>query len=94
MKTYESISFDKKTYKGRSLDIKGWGHYLIASTSLQKKLLDEDGDYRSEEAQIIDEQIFFFIPLNHYKFSDKELEKQILKTVSLKTPISPNRFSQ
>ncbi len=81
MRTYEHIAFENKEYKCRRINIKGWGNYLVASTFLQKKLINEECQYNSDEARIIDEGIFFFINPNYYKLHDSKLAKEILKSL-------------
>jgi hypothetical protein len=81
MKTYEYIAFNNKVYKGRRVKIKGWGNYLVASTLLNRKLMDTNSNYTSTEAKRVDEGIFFFINPNDFKLSDKYLARIILKSL-------------
>ena len=81
MKTYESIIFNDRTYKGRRINIEGYGNYLVASRSLSNNLLDENYNYKSEEAKQVDENIFFFINPVDFKLSDALLAQTILKSL-------------
>ena len=73
----ETVMFDGKAYNTRSVCIKEFGYETIASETLEEKLLN-DGAYVSEEAQEVDEGIFFYVPdaiLNGY--TGKELSKYV-----------------
>ena len=55
------IVFEKRKYKFRQVQINNSGKFNIASTFLNRKLISDDGLYKSEEAKFIDENIYFFL---------------------------------
>jgi hypothetical protein len=55
------IIFQNISYKIRELNLPKFGDVLISTTSLIEKLFDLTGKYVSEEALLIDEQIFYFV---------------------------------
>ena len=81
MRTYESICYNQKEYKGRRLDIPGWGNYLVASTILESKIVDSNYEFVSKEAENVDEEIFFYIHPSDYKKTDSILALTILKSL-------------
>ncbi|MBD1435173.1 hypothetical protein H8B06_20305 [Sphingobacterium sp. DN00404] len=56
-----ALKFDQTTYLIRTITIPVFGEVDVASDLLNTKLLDENGEYISEEAGLIDEQIFFYV---------------------------------
>lgn len=81
MKTNDLIYFANRKYKCRRLKIKGWGEYLVASEFLQRKLLNSNFEYYSDEAREVDEAIFFFISSIDFGLSDKKLSEKIIKSL-------------
>lgn len=57
----EFITFQNQNFKVREIEISEFGNVLISTNSLNELLLNEDGSYSSKEAQVIDEQIFYFV---------------------------------
>lgn len=55
------IVFENKEFKIREIDLPDFGIVLISTNSLNELLLNENGNYTSEEAKIIDEKIFYFV---------------------------------
>lgn len=55
------IIFQNINYKIRELNLPKFGDVLISTTSLNEKLFDLTGKYVSDEALLIDEQIFYFV---------------------------------
>lgn len=77
----ETIQFQGKIYKTRIVNVKGFGERRIATESLQDALLS-DGKYVSENAKIIDENIFFYVEDKYIHFDDKALAANIYKNVA------------
>lgn len=75
------ITFENVVYPTICLNIKGFGWSTIAQKSLQEKLLVND-EYVSEEAQYIDEQIFFYVEDSVFnRYSPDELQKYVERNV-------------
>ncbi|HEY8690711.1 MAG TPA: hypothetical protein VIM07_15855 [Chitinophagaceae bacterium] len=68
----ETIEFQKKQYRIREINLPKFGEVLISTTSLNDVLL-KNGNYVSNEASTIDEQIFYFVNEREINFSDKKL---------------------
>jgi hypothetical protein len=66
------ITFNEKRYKLRIIEHPTLGLVNIATTKLGAKLLIDD-DYVNDEAQYIDEQIYFFIEPRQFGLSDERL---------------------
>ena len=57
------VIFAENMYLARKVTLEGYGSELMISTEdLETVLINEDGDYSSLEARLIDEQIFFYVP--------------------------------
>jgi RNase H-fold protein (predicted Holliday junction resolvase) len=78
----DPVQFNGETYARRVIHVNGFGDRIIAGTSLQEELLTEDGTYVSAEAQLIDEEIFFYIEDKYLNCSDMQLAKYVLKQVA------------
>ncbi|MDX2174274.1 MAG: hypothetical protein SFY56_14325 [Bacteroidota bacterium] len=68
-----SIHFQNKDFKVRELDLPEFGSVLISTTSLSNLIVDENGNYLSDEAIAIDEQLFFFVEENEIDLDENEL---------------------
>lgn len=78
----DSISFKGRPYRIRTLDFGGeFGINNIASEHLNELLIDSTGQYRSNEAESVDEQIFFFVPAASFRLSDDKLRTKILAEI-------------
>lgn len=79
---YDSIEFRGRSYRLRTLDFgKEFGVYNVASEHLNDLLIDATGQHRSEEAESIDEQIFYFVPAASFRLSDDKLRTKILAEI-------------
>lgn len=67
------INFQNKEFKIRELELPEIGNVLISTNSLNESLLNETGGYVSNEAIVVDENIFYFVNDNEMKLSDKDL---------------------
>lgn len=80
--TNDAIEFMGKSYGLRVVDFgEKWGTLSVASRNLNERLIDDNGQYVSSEAQSVDEQIFFFIAPAEFRLSDEALTTKILKEV-------------
>ena len=75
------IRFQDKTFKSRELSLPEFGEVLISTTELNNLLIDKTGSYSSTEAQLIDDQIFYFVEENEIELQDKDLESLIISQV-------------
>ena len=55
--------------------------YIIATEELEHDLLFDSESYNSEEAKLIDAQIFFFVPENILEKSDDIIEKYVMESL-------------
>lgn len=81
-KTETTIKFNKRNFKVRMLNIMDLGLVNICSTVLNRLLVSAEGEYVSEEAKYIDDQIFYFISPSDFRLPDKELACKILKDIN------------
>lgn len=56
------IKFDGKEYPTKLLNTPDFGEKLVSVESLEKSLHDAEGFYVSDEANEVDEKIFFYVP--------------------------------
>ena len=76
------IAFKGKNYPIRHVEVKGFGVEPIAPKSLQNALLKDDA-YVSNEARIIDEEIFFFVEDSVFnRYTTNELSAYVSRNVS------------
>ncbi len=77
------IVFDKVYYPVRELWINGYKKIVkISSEELNDVLLDSAGNYKSNEARMIDEQIFFFVPESMIvNYGDEEIKQYIYRSL-------------
>ena len=76
------VEFKGRVYALRLIDFgKDWGNYFVGSIHLNYLLFDEDEGYTCDQAQYVDELIFYFIPIHYFKLSDDELRDKILKEI-------------
>lgn len=59
MKT--EITFEGKQYQTKQIFIHKLGWVLIANMTLLDALMDEQGEWVSYEAEMVDEQIYFYV---------------------------------
>ena len=74
-----SITFENRKYRLREVEIDNIGKVNIASTKLNDKLISNEGTYTSNEAILVDEQIYFFVEQSKLKLSNQDLIKHIKK---------------
>lgn len=77
----DTINFQNKKFKIRELELPEIGNVLISTNSLNESLLNESGGYVSDEAIVVDENIFYFVNDNKIKLSNKELMNLIIKEI-------------
>ena len=72
-----TINFQNKEFKIRKIELPEFGNVFISVISLNELLLNKNGGYISEEANIIDEQIFYYVDDFEIEFDDEVLIKLI-----------------
>ncbi len=77
------ITFQNQNFKGREIEISEFGNVLISTNSLNKLLMNEDGSYSSNEAQVVDEQIFYFVEDHEIDLDEEVLIKAIALELKL-----------
>ena len=76
------IEFNGKEYPTKLLDIPNFGEKLVSVESLEESLHDAEGFYVSDEAQVVDEKIFFYVPDNVIDDDDESLTEFIEEIVN------------
>ena len=71
----QTIEFQNKEFKIREVYLHEFGNVIVSTISLNRQLLNKVGNYVSDEARFVDEQLFFFveeseIDLPEYKLID------------------------
>ena len=68
------------------LDRPRW--YLVGTEGLQSQLLDDDGDYISEEAEYVDELIYYFIDDDELTLEQSILTSMVAKSTDTRPATS------
>lgn len=76
------IKFNGKEYPTKLLNIPNFGEMLVSVESLEKSLHNAEGFYVSDEAQVIDEKIFFFVPDDVIDKDEKEIVEFVEEVVN------------
>lgn len=76
-----TIKFQNIEYKVREIELPKIGNVFISTSTLNDALLNNGSDYVSEEAQSIDEDIFYYVEENEIELNEADL----IKLVSLQT---------
>jgi hypothetical protein len=79
----DKIIFDSKEYHIREIDFPETGCVLVSSITLNDVLLNDLGNYVSEEANTIDEQIFYFVEEEMLQLEDSKLIEVIKNQLML-----------
>ena len=69
------IKFNGKEYSTKQVNVPDFGERLISVESLEESLMDAEGFYVSDEAQVIDEKIFFYVPDDVINKDEKAIAK-------------------
>lgn len=77
----DTINFQNNDFKIRELELPEIGNVLISTKALNESLLNESGGYVSDEAIVVDENIFYFVNDNEMKLSNKELMNLITEEI-------------
>ncbi|HET8828578.1 MAG TPA: hypothetical protein VFM79_04520, partial [Pelobium sp.] len=64
-----------KQFRVREIKLPDLGYVLVSTTNLNDVLMINGSEYVSDEAQKIDEQIYFFVEENEIELNEKELTK-------------------
>ncbi len=73
-----TIRFQEQKYTGRNIVLPHYGYVLIATTTLCALLLDDNSNYISKEARMVDEQILFFVDDSEISLPEKQFEQLLL----------------
>lgn len=77
---FNETSFNGNKYRYREVYVPGYGYKTVAGESLNEVLMNDDGDYVSHEARLIDEDIFCFVADRYLNsLSDKALGELVVK---------------
>jgi hypothetical protein len=76
------IEFNDKKYPTRLLNIPGFGAMLVSVESLEKSLHNAEGFYVSDEARLVDEKIFFYVPDDIIDDDDESLTEFVEEIVN------------
>jgi len=76
-----TVTFEDKSFITRTIHVPGWGEKTIGDLDMERVLVEEDV-FVSDEAENIDNDIFFYIEgWKLRSFSDDELSKAVAKEV-------------
>lgn len=73
------INFQNKKFPLRELEIYNSNSVFISTTELNNLLMTVNGCYVSNEAELIDENIYYYVEPHQISLSDKKLQKLIVK---------------
>ncbi len=76
-----SVTYRGRTYPCRVVDVQNYGERCVSVESLDKALFDDEGNYVSDKARLIDEDIFFFVPDNCITSGDEELATFVASSI-------------
>ena len=68
-----TIQFNNRDFRVKEIELPEFGNVLISTNTLNKLLLKEDGSYVSDEAEAVDEKIFYFVEDNEIELSQEEI---------------------
>lgn len=77
---FDIVTFNNREFPVRTLFMDNFGEVVISTEELNSCLMIE-GSYVSENAHLLDESIFFFIPKEIFKKSEKFVEQFILSNL-------------
>jgi hypothetical protein len=77
----ESVTFRNTEFEIKHLNLDNFGEVTIAQTALSELLILNGRSYRSEEARLLDEQIFYYVEPDEFNLSDKELAALIMNQI-------------
>lgn len=81
MENQKTITFNGVEYKVRGVRIPSSGYVEVSTVSLEKVLMDEDGLFVSDEAQEIDEGLFYYLEDDQIDMPEAELEQLLEKVL-------------
>jgi hypothetical protein len=76
MKYIGKINFDNRNYDCREINSK-FGCVTVASLGLCNALFDNECRFINEEAEKIDEMVFFYVPNEVLKSEEKSINKYL-----------------
>ena len=76
----ETVKFNEKEYPTLLLHFP-FGERKISVSKLNDNLMNEDGSYVSENARLVDEDIFYFVDEEDLKLNKDELVQLILSEI-------------
>lgn len=76
----DSISYDGKEYPLRYVYIPTFGERWISTLSLEDRLINEDG-YAEEDARLIDDLVFFYVPDRMIRDPEAKLSQYVFNGV-------------
>lgn len=71
------IEFENRKFKIRDVNVRNEGLKAISLLELNKALFQENGDYKSDKARSIDEQIYFFVDEEVLNLNDNLLSQYV-----------------
>lgn len=76
-----TIVFEGKEYPAREVKIGDYGNVIVSVVSLNNMLIDQLCVPVSDEAEEIDDGIFFYVEDNEIDLPDEEIEKIVLENI-------------
>ena len=78
-----NVTFQGKNYPVKEIEVGNYGIHRISTISLEDKLLKADGNYVSDEARIVDNDIFYYMNDDRFDdISDEAIEAWLAKELA------------
>ena len=76
-----TIRYEGVDYPARELRVGDWGHVIVSVMSLNNKLVDVNGCPVNDEAEEVDDGIFFYVEDNEIALPDEKIEEIVLENI-------------
>ena len=77
----ETIIFRNQEFRIKEIDLPSFGEVIISTNKLSSLLFNDEDKYVNKEAELIDDEIFYYVEENEIGLSDFELIPLIEKDV-------------
>ena len=76
-----TLKFQKIDFKIREIEMPDLDNVIISTIGLNNTLMNNRGEYVSEEAKNIDEEIYFFVEEDEIELDEEDLMKIVISQV-------------
>ncbi len=74
----DTVEFQNRKYKIREIELPEFGCVFVSTVSLNDAIMGNGSDYVSDEAQKIDEGIYFFVEDDEIELDEKDLIQLVI----------------